>query len=254
MKPRKLKLVAKVAGFPTAIAEVHIQNFASEPELKDYTELVCPSCLEPTEYHPASYECKKCGQTFSWWGKLVRVIKGTKVKIDMPRLLKEKEVAVGELYKMKRNEFAKYCDAVKSEKGLIVEDGNSAHNLFKLLVATEKLGYVIIVLYKDTYEEVVGLLKVSDSGRIKLQEIIPINLVKIKESLMLNRDEITEKDVEEAGQFVEQFIPVATEEKLKVHDYRTAWVEQHVQEQPEKEAEKVVQLKEIMAMAKKKSA
>lgn len=252
MKPRKLRLVAKVSGFPTAIAEVHIQNFASEAELKDYTELVCPNCLEPTEYHPATYECKKCNQTFSWWGKLVRVIKGTKVKLEMPRLIKEKEVAVGELYKMKRSEFAKYCDAVKTEKGITVEDANSAHNLFKLLVATEKLGYVIIVRYNDTYEEVIGLLKISDSGRIKLQEIIPINLAKIKESLMLNRDEISDKDVEEAAAFVEQFIPKCDEEKLKAHDYRTAWLEKHVQEQPEKEAEKVVQLKEIMAMVAKK--
>jgi len=252
MKPRKLKLIAKVSGFPTAIAEVHIQNFASEAELKDWTDLVCPTCLEQPEYHGASYECKKCGQTFSWWGKLLRIIKGTKTKLDMPRLLAEKEIAVGELYKMKRREFAKYCDATKAERGLVVEDGNSAHNLFKLLVATEKLGYVIIVVYKDTYEEVIALLKISESGRIKLQEIIPINLAKIKQSLMLNREEITAKDVEEAGQFVEQFIPVATEEKLKVSDYRTAWIEQHVQEEPEKEAEKVVQIKEIMAKVAKK--
>jgi hypothetical protein len=46
MKPRKLKLVAMVSGFATNIAEVHIQNFASEPELKDWTELVCPERQE----------------------------------------------------------------------------------------------------------------------------------------------------------------------------------------------------------------
>jgi len=249
MKPRKLKLIAEVSGFPTAIAEVHIQNFASEAELKDWTDLVCPTCLERPEHHGASYECKKCGQTFSWWGKLLRVIKGTKTKLEMPRLLAEKEIAVGKLYKMSREDFAKYCDATKAERGVTVSDAGSAHNLFKLLVATEKLDCVIITVYNDTTEQVRALLKISASGRILLQEIIPANLVHMEETLMLNRNEITEKDVTEAKAFVAQFIPEASEETLQVSDYRTMFLDEHVA-QPEKETAKVVQIKEIMAKVK----
>jgi hypothetical protein len=81
MKPRKLRLVADVSGFQTVIAQVHVRNFASEPELKDWTELACPSCLTQTKYHGATYECESCGQSYSWWGKLLRVIKGTKHKV-----------------------------------------------------------------------------------------------------------------------------------------------------------------------------
>jgi hypothetical protein len=249
MKPRKLKLIAEVSGFPTAIAEVHIQNFASEAELKDWTDLVCPTCLEPTEYKGGGYECKKCNGSYSWWGKLLRVVKGTKTKVEMPRLLKEGEITVGKLYKMGREDFAKYCDATKAERGVIVSDQGSAHNLFKLLVATEKLDCVIITVYNDTTEQVVALLKVSASGRILLQEIIPANLVHMKDTLMLNRNEITEKDVTEAKAFVAQFIPEASEETLRVSDYRTAFLDEHV-EQPEKETAKVVQIKEIMAKVK----
>jgi hypothetical protein len=250
MKPRKLRLVAEVSGFPTAIAEVHIQNFANEPELHDWTELVCPSCLTPTKYHGATYECEGCHQNYPWWGKLLRVIKGTKQKVEMPRLIKEHDIAIGKLYKMKREDFAKYCDATKAEKGVSQVDSGSAHNLFKLLVATEKAGYIIIVRYNDTTEEVVALLKISQSGRIILQEIIPLNLVQLKETLILNPSEISEKDALEAKAFVEQFIPGASEETLKVSDYRTAWIDQHIIEKPVEDQTRVVQIKEIMAKAK----
>jgi hypothetical protein len=249
MKPRKLKLVAEVSGFPTSIAEVHIQNFATERELKDWTDLVCPNCLEPTNYHGSSYECQKCNQTFSWWGKLARVIKGTKTILQIPRLLKEGDVAVGKLYKMKREDFAAYCDGTKTERGVIVSDSGSAHNLFKLLVASETCGYVIIAVYNDTTEEVIALLTVSESSRIILKEIIPINLAQIKDTLMLRRDEITDKDVMEAKAFVENFIPTAKEENLKVSDYRTQWIEEHVEVGKDQEQARVLDLKEIMVKA-----
>jgi hypothetical protein len=252
MKPRKLKLVAMVSGFATNIAEVHIQNFASEPELKDWTELVCPVCLKPTKYHGASYECETCEghPTFSWWGKLLRVVKGTTSKVEMPRLLKEKETAVGQLFKMKRSEFAKYVDATKAERGVTVEDKGSAHNLFKLLVATRKLEYVIIATYKDTTEEVVALLTLSESGRIILKEIIPVNLARMKATLVLDSSEITEQDVQEAGQFLSAFIPEATEKTLTVSDYRTQWMESHLEPEEEEDKNRVVAIKEIIAKAK----
>lgn len=252
MKPRKLRLVATVAGFQTAIAEVHIQNFASEPELKDWTELVCPTCMTPTKYHGAVYECETCHSSYSWWGKLLRVIKGTKQKVEMPRLLKEKEEAVGKLYKMKREDFAKYIDATKSEKGVSQVDAGSSHNLFKLLVASERAGYVIIVRYNDTTEEIVALLKVSVSGRVILQEIVPVNLVQLKQTLMLNTGEISETDVTEAQAFVEQFLPTASEDNLKVNDYRTAWVDSHIIEKPKEDEMRVVLIHNIVAGAKAK--
>ncbi len=252
VKPRRLKLVAKVSGFATPIAEVSIQNFASEAELKDWTELVCPECLKPTKYQGGGSACKAHG-SFSWWGKLARVVKGTTTKVAMPKLVKEGEITQGTLFKMKREDFAKYVDATKSEKGVIVTDSGSAHNLFKLLVATESLGYVIIAVYNDTTEQVIALLKVSASGRIILQEIIPLNLVKVKETLMLDRSEISEQDIEEAKGFLQAFIPDAKEQNLKVSDYRTMWLEQHL-ETPEQETEKVVSLKAIMATVKTAAA
>ena len=171
--------------------------------------------------------------------------------MEIPRLIKEGETVTGKLYKMKRVDFAKYCDATKSERGFTVSDTGSAHNLFKLLVATERLEYVVIVVYKDTNEEVIALLKISDSNRILLREIIPINLVKMKETLMLNREEITEQDAMEAKAFIEQFIPEAKEDNLKVNDYRTAWLNEVIAEkQVKEEPERVVQIKEIMARAK----
>jgi len=250
MKPRKLKLVAKVMGMETPIAQVHIQNFANEAELKDWTDLVCPKCLEKPKYIGSKYEC--CGETYSWWGKLARVIKGTKEILHIPRLLKEKELAVGYLWKMSRENFAVYCDATKNERGVIVEQGDSgsAHNLFKMIVATERLNHVIIVTYKDTTEEVVALLKVSDSNRIMLKEIIPVNLAQMKETLMLDREVITEQDIKEAKAFLDQFIPEATEETLKVHDYRVAWAEGHIVEPVVKEPERVQSLTAIMAKVK----
>jgi hypothetical protein len=249
LKPRRLKLVAKVAGFPTDIAEVHIQNFASEAELKDWTEMVCPECLGETKYQGAGYSCSSCNQTYSWWGKLKRVAKGTKNIIEMPKLLKEGEISKGLLYKMKREDFAKYCDATKSEKGVNVTDTGSARNLKKLLVAVEKCGYVIITTYNDTTEQVIALLKVSLSGRIILQEIIPLNLVKIKESLKMD-ETISEEEIEEAKMFVDKFLPDATEKNLKVTDYRASWIEGHIVADVKEEPERIRSLKEIMAMVK----
>jgi len=85
MKPRKLTLVAKVMGMDTKIAQVKIQNFAKETELKDWTDLVCPKCLEKPGYHKSLYECNSCNETYSWWGKLARIVKGTKQIINISR-------------------------------------------------------------------------------------------------------------------------------------------------------------------------
>lgn len=243
MKPRTLKIVANVMGMETAIAVVKIQAFATEPELKDWTELVCPECKKKTKYSGARYECE-CGETYSWWGKLLRVVKGTVKEVLMPRLLKKDEKAVAQLFKMDIVVFSKYVDATRAERGLVVKDTGSATNLFKLIVATERLGKVLIVRYNDTKEEVVALLTKSVSNRVILKEIIPINLLQLRETLMMDMSAITDKDVEEAKGFM-GVIPEATEQTLMVNDYRVQGL--NVTGITE---EKVTQLQSIMAKVK----
>lgn len=250
MKNRKLRLVANVSGFDTLIAEVKIENFASEVDVKAWTDLVCPTC----DTHPnwtGGYECPNDHQKFNHWSQLKRVIKGTAKALSIPRLLQEKEEAVGKLSYLPAEEFAKqYVDATRldnGEKGVILTDDNSAKNLFKMLVAVEQLKYVIVAKWKDTNEEIVGLLTVSQSGRIIIREIIPSNLVKVKPTLFIDRTAITKEEIEEAKAFVSHFIPKATPETFKVADYRAQWREGTATEAAAApEPQKVADIKEIM--------
>lgn len=251
MKNRKLRLVANVSGFDTLIAEVKIQNFASEIDVKDWTELVCPTCNERPTWK-GGYECPKDNQTFGHWSKLKRVIKGTTKALNIPRLLKEKEEAIAKLSWLPSEEFAKkFTDATRKdegEKGIILTDSASAKNLFKLLVAVEQLKCVVIAKWNDTTEEIVGLLTVSASGRILIREIIPSNLVQVKETLFIDRKAITKQDVDEAKAFIEHFIPKATEETFTVSDYRAQWKDGfNITESPTAEPQKVADIREIMA-------
>jgi hypothetical protein len=243
MKQRTLKVVADVMGMQTSIAVLKIQAFATEPELREWTDLVCPKCNEKPKYSGATYECN-CGAQYSWWGKLKRVLKGTVTEVLMPRLLGSDEEAVAKLYKMDIATFSKFVDATKEERGVTVKDESSATNLFKLIVATEKLGMVLIVRYNDTTEEVVALLTQSVSGRIIFKNIIPINLLQLKETLKLDMSAISQKDIEEAKGFL-NIIPEASAETLKVNDYRVGAL--NVTGVSE---EKVVELKAILAKAK----
>lgn len=243
MKPRTLKLVANVMGMQTAIAEVRVQNFAKEPELKDWTDLVCPKCNTKPSYQGAIYKCPKCGETFSWWGKLKRVIRDTVTEVVMPKLLGSGETATAAIYKMDLVTFSKYADATKQEKGVTVKDDASARNLFKLLVAMERLGQVMILRYNETTEEVVAVLTTSVSSRVILKEIIPVNLAELKETLKVDMSRVSEKDVEEAKAFM-GLIPEAREEQLKVSDYRVNAVKVAPVEQ-----EQVVDLEAILKRA-----
>ena len=151
------------------------------------------------------------------------------------------------------DEFArKYVDATRKdegEKGVVLTDSASEKNLFKLLVAVEQLRYVIIAKWNDTNEEVVGLLTVSQSGRILIREIIPSNLVQVRETLFIDRKAITKAEEEEAKMFVEHFIPKATDETFAVADYRARWKEglPTQAEAPEEAKQKVADIKAIMA-------
>lgn len=260
MKNRKLKLMANVAGFDTVIAEVKIQNFADEVDVKEWTELVCPICGEPTQWH-GGYVCQKDNATYNHWSKLMRVIRGTKTALKIPRLLDEKEEAVAHLFYLPVDEFAKgYVDATRQEngeKGLVIAEKKEdkaramAINLFKCIVAVEKDGKVIIAKWNDTNEEVIALLERSRSGRIVFREIIPSNLVSVRETLFLDENAITPADVKEAGDFIKHFIPKATPETFEVKDYRAQWKEGRAAEAPaEPVGEKVADIKAIMAAMK----
>jgi len=87
----------------------------------------------------------------------------------MPRLLAKDEKAVAQLFKMDIVVFSKYVDATRAERGLLVKDTGSATNLFKLIVATERLGKVLIVRYNDTKEEVVDYMQ---QFHVKIDKLI----------------------------------------------------------------------------------
>lgn len=256
MKNRKLKLVATISGFDTLIAEVKLQNFADEIDVKEWTELVCPICGKPTEYH-GGYVCPNDKSAYNHWSKLKRVIRGTAKALTVPHLLKDKEEAVGRLSYIPFKDFAKnFVDATRQDGGekgitLVNTDSASAKNLFKLLVAVERLKCVIIAKWNDTTEEVVGLLTVSASGRILIREIIPSNLVQVRETLFIDPSLITEGEVEEAKQFIEHFIPKATPETFAVADYRAQWKDGIGTTAPvAPEPQKVADIKAIMAQLK----
>jgi len=214
-------------------------------------DCICPNCGEKPRWQ-GGYVCPKDNHTFGHWSQLKRVIRGTAQALSIPRLLKEKEEAVAKLSYLTTEQFAKkYVDATRKdegEKGVVLTDSASAKNLFKLLVAVEELRYVIIAKWKDTYEEVVGLLTVSQSGRILIREIIPSNLVQVRETLFIDRTAITKDEVEEAKGFVEHFIPKATDETFAVTDYRAKWKEGVPTEaKAPEQAQKVQDIKEILA-------
>lgn len=249
MKNRKLKLVANISGFDTVIAEVKIENFADEIDVKNWTDLVCPICGKLPKWH-GGYVCETDNATFNHWSKLKRVIRGTAKALSTPRLLAEKEEATGNLSWLTREEFAKdYVDATRAdngEKGVVLVEEKYAKLLFKLLVAIEELDYVVIAKWNDTNEEVVALLTVSASGRILMREIIPSNLVKVKPTLFIDRAIITEQDKAEAKIFVQHFIPKATAETFIVKDYRAQWKEGVPTEAVVPEPQKVADIAEIL--------
>lgn len=83
------------------------------------------------------------------------------------------------------------------------------------------------------------------SNRVILREIIPLNLLKAEETLRVDMEQVTEKDITEAQQLIKS-LPKATEKLLTVSDYRTIGVETKV------ETPKVKELREILATVKAK--
>jgi len=147
LRPRKIKLVVKLAGFKMPIAQAKIVKYADMLEAK--TELLCPKCLAKPRWS-GKYECE-CGATYTHWSQLKRVLPNGK-EIVKPKLTKGEDVEA-EVYVMDKEEFSKYSDATYMEYGVVVEDSNSAMNLKKLIIALDRLNKVIILHFLDTYEE-----------------------------------------------------------------------------------------------------
>jgi len=237
-----MKLGISIMGMARMpLATVTVQPFAGEADWKHGTELVCPQCgVKP--HWIGGYNCD-CGFKTSTWQGLKRILSSTKEAIVKTRLIAEKEEIIADLFTMPIEEFSNYVDATRTEYGVSVKDETSAKNLKKLIIATEKLGKVILVRYNDTYEQVIGILTLSLSNRVIIKDIIPLNLAEIKETLTVNVAEVTPQELAEAEQLI-QMLPKALPEHFEVEDYRT----KYMTEKPV--SEKVIALEAIIQKAK----
>jgi hypothetical protein len=274
MRPRKLVIKTNLFGIETILATLTISKFAEF--LQPKTTLVCPKCGEKPEWN-GGYDCNCCPicgkqmecsedtgvniaehkevniivhrckehgiqnpSHFNHWSQLKR-IDSHGVEVKQVRLTGEGDVTAY-AFVMDLPEFSKYADATADEYGVIVKDDGSARAMKKLLIAMEKLGKVIVMHFNDTYEERVAILTTSISKRILLKEIIPLNLLDQKETMRVSFEGITDKDVQEAEEYLKH-LPKATEDLLYVHDYRLQGVE------AQKVSPKVLELEAIMGQA-----
>jgi len=243
MRPRTVNIVVSVSGMTMPLATVTIQKFADF--LVPETELVCPKCNQKPSWK-GEYICS-CGQHYRHWSMLKRVVKATGEEIVKEKFTDGKSPVVAQAYMMELEEFVKYVDATCNEYGIVVKDETSARNLKKLLIATKNLGKVVLIRFKDTYEERVAVLTLSLSNRIILRELIPLNLANIKETMRVDLKEVSEQELEEAEAFV-KMLPPAKEELLNVSDYRTVGISE------KKAPPKVIELEQIIQRAKAKKA
>jgi len=230
-----LHLRTSAFGFQTVIAKIRISKLAEEVRGDyQYTDLVCPNCNQlPEKEGREIYKCS-CGFEASSWQKLKRVIKGTFREVVKARLESGSKETYADMYKMRLKDFGRFVDATKEEHGVTVDDDPSARNLFKLLVGAKfpiaGQKWVIIIFWKDTYEERIALLTTSISGTIILKEVIPRNLALLRETLKVDENKVSEQDVEQAKALLMQ-IPGAKDEMFDIKDYRKEIAEQFVKEQ-----------------------
>jgi len=241
MRPRKIKLVVKLASFKMPLATVKIVKYADI--IRPKTELRCPNCGKKPKWQ-GKYECE-CGAVYTHWSQLKRFLPNGQ-EVVKPKLTQGKDVEA-EVYVMDKAEFSRYADATLTEYGLTVEDSNSALNLKKLLIALEKLNKVVILHFLDTYEERIAVLTLSLSNRVILKELIPLNIAEIRETLKVNFSDVSDNDIAEAQALINQ-LPKATDSLLYVHDYRTIGVEQA------KVNPKVLELEAIISKMQKEKA
>jgi len=263
MRPRRIKMAVSVMGFTTPIAEASITSFAKLAEVKDYIDRVCPVCATIPKWE-GRYVCQNCKEnllkvaresnlplteseaedkaTYTHWSKLRECVKGTTREIKRLALRQKGEDILAKIYRMPLEKFRHFADATVSEYGLTVKDSTSGKNIKKLLIAVRKLGQVIILTWNDEYEQRIALLTISESDRIVIREIMPLNLGEIEETLRVSLTDVSEAEVTEAEQFIKT-LPEATEETLKVQDWRTETIPQVVST----EKAKVQDLEQILA-------
>lgn len=216
------------------------RGIANESWRSKNTERICPDCGSVPQWS-GHYTCP-CGKTYNHWSKLKHILKATKEAIVMRKLTAEGQDVVAEAHVMPLDEFESLCvDATDQELGITVNDSTSAENLKKLLVASKLLNVVILLRFNDTYEQRICVLTTNITGRVILKDIIPLNLLDLEETMKVNLKEITPQQLEEAKQFV-KMLPKATEDFLKVDDYRTIGLE----EGEEEVSAKVIQLEEVL--------
>lgn len=187
MTIKKLALQVKVAGMMGGLlklATVELLQQPTEPELKDWTELVCPNDFKKPKYVPATYKCE-CGFEAQHWSKLLRVKAGTTTEVEIPKLTREGDIQTAMVTQMAFADFveAGYADALPkedAERPIRPLDDTSEETLNKLLVANQMDKTAIIVKWNDSKEEKIALLTTSPSGKVVLRRIIPSNLVQVK--------------------------------------------------------------------------
>lgn len=204
----------RLVGLKTPLGKIKIVKLAvlKKPE----TVLLCPHCDQRPVYD-GKYTCEYCGTEYGDWRELKRVVRGTEEVIVQEKLPKSD---VAQLYIMNEDMFSEYCDATKTDYGVIPLDELTALNLKKLLVASQKLGKVIILRFNDVYEERICVLTTSLSGRIILKELVPINLLKEVETMKIDMVDVSDDEIKEAEIFT-KMLPKAKEETLEAKDYRT---------------------------------
>lgn len=246
MRPRYLDVVVKAGGFDLHIGRFKIQKFVNV--LTADTVLVCPKCKQKTTWH-GGYDCNccpYCGKpmekvvvdqkgTVNWkceehgyqdpshynhWSQLLRVDKATGEPIVKEKFTEEGKDVEAQVYTMDLTEFANIADATLSEYGIVTTDEKSTTNLKKMLIATKSLKKVVLLKFKDTYEERITILTMSISKRVILKEIVPKNLLSVKDTLKADLSTVTQEELAETQQFIKT-LPVATEDQLEVSDYRT---------------------------------
>ena len=248
MQNRKLKLTAEVMGMVFPIGVVTISTYSQER--KTEVDRFCPECGEKPDW--VGYRCSKCSEEYSHWSRLKAYIKGTLKPFVMERLIPKTKGYVPEahLFKMDRAEFgSRYSVITKAPHPLVPEDENTAVNLSKLAIAVQRMGFVIVVRWDEAYQQNIGLLDVSMSNDLVIQEIIPENLAVRKGVTTIKVDpETSDEDVEGAKMLLGN-IPLASEETFIVSDYRT----QGLEEPAKVESPKVMELSAILAKAKAKA-
>jgi len=243
MRERIIRITADLGGMTTTVGEVRITGFAKVIEQE--TEKFCPKCGAKPGW--VGYECS-CGQRYSHWSYLKRILKSTGQEILKATPYTQKgEIVEALAYILDRKTFAdKYADATLAEKGIVAKDAHAANNIRNLIIATEQLGMVVIVAFKDTYEERTCLLTHTLSNRVVLKEIIHMNILELEETMRCDTSQVRPDEIERAKKLVAN-IPPPTEEVFICHDHRAIGVEQ-----TGNLSDKVVELEAILRQAEQR--